>query len=206
MMAIRCWDAHDQIANGYVVFAESHADALSLANQQLSSLAGVTSPHMTAVERRAPAIGRPSRALMKAFDEKKCGIGYLQPMGGWLILPPGIRRAQSMVPQYNEMHIAIDDYGSQVVLFAHSEERALLLYDAILSSDHRHLPEEWLGSEWDTWKTAGLVRHQWQAEQRGVEGLGIYTTQGWLILPLDDAAHGIVPHNPKLHDLPPNHF
>ncbi|AOW22832.1 hypothetical protein AVM11_18375 [Sphingomonas melonis TY] len=191
-MVLGAFDVHDQIANAAVVFARDRDHAIALANQHLASFRGYTSTQMTALE-RPPALGGPARHhLLAAIAAGVPGIGHQQEDGGWVVLPPGDRSVRTVRPRPTQLFFYIDDEDYQVVLFASDQDRADALYDAI-QADYRLLPSEWLGSEWDVWSTCGLVRHKRQAEERGVEGIGIYNPDGWLVLPLDYEALGVTP-------------
>jgi hypothetical protein len=191
-MVLGVFDVHDQIAFAAVVFARDRDHAIALANEHLASFRGHTSPQMTVLE-RLPALGGPARDfLLAAIAAGVPGIGHRQEDGSWLVLPPGDRSARDVRPTPTQMLLYNDDDDYQVVLFARDQDRADELYDAI-QADYRALPSEWLGSEWDAWSTVGLVRHKRQAEERGVEGLGIYNPDGWLVLPLDYEALGVTP-------------
>lgn len=191
-MILGVFDVHDQIAFAAVVFARNRDHAIALANGHLSSFRGYASTQMTILE-RLPALGGSARNhLRAAIAAGVPGIGHQQEDGSWLVLPPGDRSGQGVRPRPTQLFFYIDDDDYQVVLFARDQERADALYDAI-QADYRALPSEWLGSEWDAWSTVGLVRHKRQAEERGVEGLGIYNPDGWLVLPLDYEALGVTP-------------
>jgi hypothetical protein len=192
-MSIRCWDVHDQIANAFVVYAHNPAGAVSIANKHLGSFGGNQSSDMTAIERLPGVTGCAAQHLIAALGQGDVGIGHLQQSGSWSVLPPGLLPATSVAAASTQMHHYRDDEDYQVVLFAHDELRADELYHAISFNDHRDLPAEWLGSEWEAWTTVGLVRHQRQAEERGIEGVGVYTKQGWQIFPLDYGAFRVDP-------------
>ncbi|SEL95830.1 hypothetical protein SAMN05216382_2979 [Sphingomonas palmae] len=191
-MGLGVFEVHDQIAFAAVVFATNGDHAIALANEHLASFRGYTSTQMTVLE-RLPGFGGPARDhLVAAIAAGVPGVGYRQDDGSWLVLPPGDRPHRAVPPRPTQLFFYIDDDDYQVVLFARNQERADALYDAI-QADYRVLPSEWLGSEWDAWSTVGLVRHKRQAEERGVEGLGIYNPDGWMVLPLDYEALGVTP-------------
>lgn len=192
-MTVRCYDLHDQTTFSAVVFAQSHADAIWIGNLHLESLSGRHGPMMTAIERQPGRSGRAAEKLMAAINEDTPGVGHLQRDGSWLILPPGERLKQPIRPSSTELHVFTDEDGDEVVLFTHDPFRAGELYDAI--HDRLDLlPSGWMPHAWEAWTTVGLVRHGIQAEQRGIEGVGIYDSEsGWQILPLDYAALGIAP-------------
>lgn len=191
-MALGVFDVHDQIAFAAVVFAKNGDHAIALANEHLASFRGYTSTQMTVLE-RLPALGGPARDhLVAAIAAGVPGVGHRQDDGKWLVLPAGDRPERAVRPSPTQLFFYIDDDDYQVVLFAKDQERADTLYD-VIQADYRSLPSEWLGSEWDAWSTVGLVRHRGQAEQRGVEGLGIYGPLGWQILPLDYDTLGVQP-------------
>lgn len=87
---------------------------------------------------------------------------------------------------------SLGDNDYEVVLFAESQERADLLF-LVIEHHLDLLPEGWVGDEHDTWLTVGLVRHGREAQKRRVEGVGHYTAEGWIILPLDYEKIGIDP-------------
>lgn len=190
-MVLGAFDVHDQIANAAVVFARDRDHAIELANEHLASFRGYTAPHMTVLERLPALGGAAGDHLLAAIAAGKPGIGHQQEDGSWVVLPPGDRSARAVRPRPTQLFFYIDDDDYQVVLFAKDQARADTLYD-VIQADYRVLPSEWLGSEWDAWSTVGLVRHKRQAEERGVEGLGVYGPDGWQILPLDYAVLGIV--------------
>lgn len=191
-MILGVFDVHDQISFAAVVFASDRDHAIAQANEHLASFRGYTSLQMTALE-RLPALGDPARDhLLTAIAAGVPGIGHWQEDGSWVVLPPGDRPARAVRPRPTQLFFYIDDDDYQVVLFARDQDRADELYD-VIQADYRLLPSEWLGSEWDAWSTVGLVRHERQAEERGVEGLGIYNPDGWLVLPLDYEALGVTP-------------
>lgn len=191
-MKIRCYDIHDQTTFSAVVFAQSHADAIWIGNLHLESYRGHQSTMMTAIDRKAGPNGGAAEHLMVAIDSDIPGIGHLQSDGSWLVLPPGARPEYAVRPRRTLMHLFTDDDDYQIVLFARDEMRARNLY-RVICDQLDQLPDGWLGAEWEAWTTVGLVRHQRHAEERGVEGVGIYSEQGWEILPLDYEALGIEP-------------
>lgn len=191
-MTIRCWDFHDQIALAGVAFASSQADAIRLANDHRASFDGYESTLMTAIERCPALLGTAGVHLADAMNARVVGIGHLQKDGSWLVLPPGSWPGSSAQPTPTEMHHFIDKDDYQFVFFARDDFRAGELYDAMCHRD-ASLPDEWLGSEWDAWTMIGLVRHQRHAENRGVEGIGVYSADGWQILPIDYQEFGVDP-------------
>lgn len=189
-MTLGVFDVHDQIASAVVIFARNGKEALLLANEHFASFRGYTSSQMTLLE-RLPASAGPARDhLIAAIEADVSGIGHRQANGSWLVLPPGDRSTRDVRPNPTELFFYNDDDDYQVVLFASDQDRADELYSAI-EVDYRVLPREWDGSEWEAWTTIGLVRHKRQAEERGIEGLGIYNADGWLVLPLDYEALGV---------------
>lgn len=191
-MTLGIFDVHDQIASAVVIFARNRDEAVLLADAHFSSLLGYTSTQMTFVERLPASAGSARDHLIAAIEADVSGIGHRQADGSWLVLPPGDRSARDVRPDPTELFFYNDDDDYQVVLFASDQDRADELYSAI-KVDYRVLPREWLGSEWEAWTTVGLVRHKRQAEERGIEGLGIYNYNGWLILPLEYAELGVAP-------------
>ncbi|MEG3086834.1 hypothetical protein [Sphingomonas sp. PB4P5] len=93
-----------------------------------------------------------------------------------------------------ELHgFADDEDDYQVAIFAANRERAERIYEAVC---YRlgDMPDGWLGGEWDSWWGLGLVRHQWEAERRKIEGIGVYDSKtGWAILPIDYGAFELTP-------------
>lgn len=78
-----------------------------------------------------------------------------------------------------------DDSNLQAAIFARDEERAEVVWDHIRGR-LEYWPEDCSTSEWDAFRLFGLVRHQWEAEERCEEGIGTYAPEaGWTILPLD---------------------
>lgn len=191
-MTVRCYDVHDQTTFAAVIFAQNHADAIWIGNLHLESYRGYQSTMMTAIERKPGPNGRAAEHLAAAIDAGVPGVGHLQQDSRWLVLAPADRPQNAFRPQCTEMHHYINEDDYQVVLFARDQERADDIYGGIYDRFDL-LPRGWLGSEWDAWTTVGLVRHQRHAEERGVEGLGIYLEEGWQILPLDYEALGIDP-------------
>lgn len=194
-MAMRSFDVHDQTTFAELVIAPSREEAFRLARVHLASYRGQTSDRMTAIERLLGFGGTAVERLAAVIRNNVSGIAHLQADGTWLVLPAGIRPLAKAYPKGTKMHHFVDEDDYEVVLFAHSVARAADLYGAI-SHDYSVLPRPWLGSEWEAWLAVGIVRHERQATQRGVEGLGIYTDQGWQILPLDYRALGINPPDP----------
>jgi hypothetical protein len=104
---------------------------------------------------------------------------------------------RSMFELYN---FADDEDDYQVAIFAVDRERAEDVYMAV-ARKLGLMPEGWLGSEWDTWSGLGLIKHQWEAERRMVEGIGVYNSRtGWEILPIDYAAFELTPPPTKSGD------
>ncbi|WP_016744597.1 hypothetical protein [Rhizorhabdus wittichii] len=92
-----------------------------------------------------------------------------------------------------ELHTWEDpEDGDQIVLFTSSAERA---EDIFLAIEHRFaVPEGWVCDAWDCWLMFGLVKHEYEARMKCVEGIGIYnSSSGWTILSLDYAALEIPP-------------
>lgn len=192
MMVLGVFDVHDQIAFAAVVFARDRDHAIALANEHLASFRGYTSTQMTVLERLPALVGPARDHLVAAIAAGVPGIGHRQEDESWVVLPPGDRSARAVRPRPKQLFFYIDDEDLQVVLFVTDRERADTLYE-VIQADYRVLPSRWLGSEWDAWSTVGLVRHKRQAEERGVEGLGIYGPFGWQILPLDYDVLGVEP-------------
>jgi hypothetical protein len=191
-MAFAAFDVHDEVAFSAVVFARDGDQALCIALEHRASFRGSTGSPMTMMERLPALGGRARDHQLAAVDAGITGVGYPQADGSWLVLPPGIQPIHTVRPTPTRMFHFSDDDGYEVVLFAHEQERASDLYNAI-RSDYRVLPREWRGSEFETWSAIGLVRHQAQAEDRGTEGIGIYNPDGWLLLPIDYDRLGVAP-------------
>lgn len=191
-MVLAAFDLNDQTAFSAVVFARDSDHALCLGKEhRASSRVGGTS-RMVWMERLPPISGAARDHHLDAMKAGVPGVGHRQPDGSWLVLPPGVQPIHSVRPKPTQMFCFSDDDGYDVVLFAHDLERVREVYKAILL-DYRALPPEWQGSEWEAWCATGIVRHAAQAEARGVEGVGIYNPDGWLILPLDYGALHVAP-------------
>ena len=92
-----------------------------------------------------------------------------------------------------QMTLHYDDDDYQAVIFAEDSFRAEHIWEAI-GERYELMPEGWLDSECDTWRTVGLVRHEREACVRRIEGVGIYSSRtGWTILPIDYDTIGIEP-------------
>lgn len=93
-----------------------------------------------------------------------------------------------------ELHLWEDpEDGDQVVLFASSPERARQIFQAL--ERRFDVPEGWVADAWDCWQEFGLVRHEHEACERCMEGVGVYHSgSGWTILPLDYDALGLAPN------------
>jgi len=191
-MVLAAFDVHDEVSFCAVVFARDRSHALDMANEHRACLRGGSRSPLTLMERLPPLGGRSRTHHLVAVRAGIGGIGHAEANGCWLVLPPGIRPIHSVRPIPTRMFHFSDDDGYEVVLFAHDRRRAIELYDAIVP-DYRALPREWRGSEFETWAAVGLVRHQAQAEGRGIEGLGIYNPDGWLLLPIDYKTLGVLP-------------
>ena len=189
-MVLAAFDVYDQVSFAVVVFARDGDHARRLGDDHRKSLTGNGSGPIHVME-RLPMLGGVARDHhLAAVRDDVPGVGHQQPDGSWLLLPPGVRPINSLRPKPTTMFHFSDDDGYEVVLFAHTRRRAKHLYKAILQ-DYLVLPREWRGSEFETWLAIGLVRHQGQAEDRGVEGIGIYNLYGWLILPIDYEMLGV---------------
>lgn len=191
-MVLAAFDLTDQVAFSALAFARDGDHALRLGNEHRASfrLGGISK--MVCMERLPPLGGAARNHHLDALEADVPGVGHKQADGSWLVLPPGVRPNHSIRPKPTRMFHFSDDDGYEVVLFAPDLERARELYQAVLS-DYRALPSEWRGSEWEAWSEVGIVRHAAQAQARGVEGLGVYNPNGWLILPLDYEALGAAP-------------
>lgn len=191
-MVLAAFDLSDQVAFSAVVFARDGDHAGRLGQEHRASFRSSARSPMTFMERLPPLGGSARDHHLAAIEADVPGVGHRQADGSWLVLPPGVRPDHALPVRPNHIYNFGDDDGYEVVLFARDQERATELYDAILH-DYRVLPREWRGSEWETWSTIGMVRHCAEAEARGVEGIAVYSTDGWLILPLDYVALGVAP-------------
>jgi hypothetical protein len=177
---MKCFDVHDQVDLGMVVFASSRQHALLLGTLHLIMHHGRLAPQMTAIERE-PAFGGLTRDyLVAAIAADVPGIGHLQPDGRWVVRPPELRPKMGVTPRSTEMHAYVNGDDIQLVLFAYDANRASDVHRTIMDGKLL-LPEGWIGSAWEIWQQEGLVRHQAQAEARGTEGVGVYTPDGWQI-------------------------
>ncbi|KKI17899.1 hypothetical protein [Sphingomonas sp. Ag1] len=191
-MVLAAFDINDQVAFSAVVFARDGNHARRLGHEHRASFRSSATSPLTIMERVPPLGGPAGDHHLAAIEADVPGVGHRQQDGSWLVLPPGVRPIQAHPAKPTRMYHFSDDDGYEVVLFARDQERAGELYDAVVL-DYRVLPREWLGSEWEAWSAIGIVRHAAQAEARGVEGVGTYNAEGWLILPLDYKALGVAP-------------
>jgi len=191
-MVLAAFDLNDQIMFSAVVFARNRDHALRLGNEHRASFRVGGVSELTCMERLPPLGGAARKHHLDAIEADVPGVGHKQTNGSWVVLPPGVRPSYSVRPKPTRLFHFSDNDGYQVVLFAPDMERARELYQAILSN-YGVLPPEWQGSEWEAWSEIGIVRHAAQAQDRGVEGLGIYNPDGWLILPLEYEALNISP-------------
>lgn len=183
-MVLAAFDLNDQATFSAVVFARDREHALRLGNEHRASFRIGGASKMECMERLPPLGGASRNHHLDAIEADVPGVGHMQTDGSWLVLSPGVRPNHSIRPNPARIFHFSDDDGYEVVLFAFDHDRAVELYQAILS-DYRVLPPEWRGSEWEAWSTIGMVRHSAIAEARGVEGIAIYNMDGWLILPLN---------------------
>jgi hypothetical protein len=187
---LKCFDLHDQAECGMVVFASGHQAALLLGSLHLIIHHGRLAPKLTAIERELPFSGAARDYLIAAIAADVPGIGHLQPDGRWVVHPPDAEPKISVAPRPTEMHPYVDEDDIHVVLFTYDRDRANNVHRTIMDGK-LSLPERWVGSAWQIWQQDGLVRHQGQAEACGIEGIGVYTLDGWKILPLNYAALGV---------------
>ena len=189
---MQCYDVHDEISFHALVFATGAEQAMDIGSRHRDAGFGYGSTPLSIMSRQVPSAGSDRDRLQSALAQNKPGIGHLRSDGSWDILPAGVRPLESIRPEPSAMRSYADDDGDQYVIFAKSEDRALTIFEAILNAP-RSLPKAWTLMAWDAWSTIGLVRHQRQAEMRGVEGIGIYTAAGWCILAIDYLAFDIDP-------------
>jgi hypothetical protein len=178
------FDAHDEIQFHALIFAESSWDAIQIAELHRDSAFGLGHTPMSVVPRFMPLAGAARDHLQAALDRNERGIGHLQPDGSWLIVPAGKRPRDANTPPRMRMFDFADDDGDEYVIFALDMDRAVEIFTAYLD-DPNALPHGWIPLTWEHWTRLGLVRHQRQAEARGVEGIGRYSAAGWVILPID---------------------
>lgn len=183
-------DVHNDLGFHALVFAREPIEAVKLADAHRAAGFGYGNGRMSAMQRFLPLAGASRDHLRAALDLEKAGIGHLQPDGSWQILPPGERSARAVRPQPMTMHAYADDDGDEYVIFAPDEDRAFAIYTAYLDNTQA-LPSLWLAQTYDYWQLSGLVRHEPQACARGVEGVGLYSDAGWVILPIDYARLGL---------------
>lgn len=186
----KMFEAHDEIHFHALVFAENSQDALEMAELHRDAGFGFGHTPISVVPRFMPLAGAARGHLQAALNCKRRGIAHLRADGTWLILPPGEQPPSSIRPPAMQMQALFDDDGDEYVIFAADWDRAVAIYTAYLE-DPRALPEGWIPLTHDYWSTLGLVRHQAQAEARGVEGIGCYSPDGWMILPIDYSRLGL---------------
>jgi hypothetical protein len=181
---LKCFDLEDRDTTGIVAFAQDRRNAILLGTMHFIFTQGRVPQQMTAIERQ-PAFGGPARDyLITALNAGVFGIGHLQRDGSWIVLPWDMEADESVTHTPTSMHHRFNEDFIEVVLFTYSIHRADDIYHALMKGSLL-VPEKWFGSAWEAWQQDGLVRHQVQAETRGVEGVGVYTPNGWQILPLD---------------------
>jgi hypothetical protein len=183
-MTFQTFDAHDELYFYALVFADNSWDAVQLAELHRDSGFGVGHTPISIVPRFTPSTGTARDHLLAAIARNERGIGHLQSDGSWLIVPDGQRPPRAITPPRMQMFDFADDDGDEYVIFAPDMDRAVEIFTAYLD-DPNALPHGWIPLTWEHWTTLGLVRHQRQAEARGVEGVGRYSAAGWVILPID---------------------
>lgn len=191
-MKLRAYDLHDQHNEAMLVIAGSEVDALILARRHIQALRGDVAYEATVMERLLPTHEPAKSAMQVAIERGEPGICHLLSDSGWLVLRPGEEVALAYSPEPMRMFHYEDDDGYDVVLFTKTRRRAEELYRSIVA-DYTRLPTGWVGCEWETWSLFGRGTHIAQAEARGIEGIGIYSLNGWQILPLDYARLGVDP-------------
>lgn len=92
-----------------------------------------------------------------------------------------------------EMHVWEDPAdGDQVVLFTWSQERADEIF--LTLEVNFEVPDGWVVDAWDCWLEFGRVKHEREACERRVEGIGVYNSEiGWTLLAIDYVALGVDP-------------